>query len=186
MRFNQTALGRKLAGDVLECTQRHIARATGKPVLRGLVLNQAEEAQMIVQGTIPGGYKTVGQIVATNALRFNAKQNGLAIAVELLSSHSSGAPVVDDHGTFIGFISEFDLLGAIESGKDLNKTTADQIMNKGHIAAHESMSITDAIKLMKEKHLLHLPVEKNGGVTYSITRHDLLRSRIGLGLDIES
>jgi hypothetical protein len=39
---------------------------------------------------------------------------------------------------------------------------------------------------MKEKNLLHLPVEKNGKVTYSVTRHDLLRARIGLGLDIES
>jgi predicted transcriptional regulator len=141
---------------------------------------------MTVQGITPGGYKTVGQIVATNTLRFNAKQNGLAIAVELLSSHISGAPVVDAYGAFIGFISEFDLLGAIESGRDLNKTTADEIMNKAHIAAHESTSILDAIKLMKDKNLLNLPVEKNGKVTYSVTRHDLLRARIGLGLDIES
>jgi len=59
-------------------------------------------------------------------------------------------------------------------------------MNPAHIAVHESTSITDAIRLMKEKNLLHLPVEKNGKVTYSVTRHDLLRARIGLGLDIES
>ena len=60
------------------------------------------------------------------------------------------------------------------------------MMNPAHIAAHESTSITDAVKLMKEKNLLNLPVERNGKVTYSVTRHDLLRVRIGLGLDIES
>lgn len=141
---------------------------------------------MSVQGIPAGGLKTVGQIVGTNDLRFSTAQNGLAIAVEILSSHISGAPVIDDEGQFVGFISEFDVLGAIESGKHLEKTTARDIMNTAHIAVHESTSITDAIKLMKEKNLLHLPVEKNGKVTYSVTRHDLLRARIGLGLDIES
>jgi len=141
---------------------------------------------MSIQGIPAGGLKTVGQIVGTNDLRFHAAQNGLAIAVELLSSHSSGAPVIDDQGKFIGFISEFDVLGAIESGAQLDKITAREIMNQAHIAVHESTSITDSIKLMTEKHLLHLPVEKNGKVTYSVTRHDLLRARIGLGLDIES
>ena len=141
---------------------------------------------MSVQGIPAGGLKTIGQIVGTNDLRFSTAQNGLAIAVEILSSHISGAPVIDDEGRFIGFISEFDVLGAIESGKHLENTTARNIMNTAHIAVHESTSITDAIKVMKEKHLLHLPVEKNGKVTYSVTRHDLLRARIGLGLDIES
>jgi len=94
--------------------------------------------------------------------------------------------VIEDQGKFIGFISEFDVLGAIEAGKQLDKTSARDIMNPAHIAVHESTSITDAIRLMKKKNLLHLPVEKNGKVTYSVTRHDLLRARIGLGLDIES
>jgi hypothetical protein len=34
---------------------------------------------------------------------------------------------------------------------------------------------------MEEKHLLNLPVIQNGRVTYSVTRHDLLRAWIGLG-----
>lgn len=38
---------------------------------------------------------------------------------------------------------------------------------------------------MRDKHLLNLPVEKDGKVTDSITRHDLLRAKIGLGLGIE-
>jgi hypothetical protein len=39
---------------------------------------------------------------------------------------------------------------------------------------------------MEEKRLLNLPVEVNGTVAYSITRHDLLRAWIGLGVDIET
>jgi len=109
----------------------------------------------------------------------------LAVAVDLLSAHISGAPVVDDQGKFIGFISEFDILGAVESGRDLGKLKVEEIMNKHPIAVHESTTIPEAIKIMRDKHLLNLPVEKNGRVTYSITRHDLLRARIGVGVGIE-
>jgi CBS domain-containing protein len=52
--------------------------------------------------------------------------------------------------------------------------------------ADESTSIRDAIRLMNEKHLLNIPVIKQGQVAYSVTRHDLLRARIGLGPGIET
>lgn len=140
---------------------------------------------MTIAGIPSGGFKTVGQIVGTNALRFHAKQSGMAIAADLLQAHLPGAPVVNDDGRFIGFVSEFDLLGAIESGTNLDTVTADQIMNPAHIGIQSSTTISDAIKLMKDQHLLILPVERDGKVTHSVTRHDLLRARIGFGVDIE-
>jgi hypothetical protein len=39
---------------------------------------------------------------------------------------------------------------------------------------------------MEDKHLLNLPIERNGRVIHSITRHDLLRAWIGLGVAIEN
>ena len=96
------------------------------------------------------------------------------------------APIVNDAGNYVGFVSEFDLLGAIESGKDLSQITADKLMNKDHFVADESTTIADAIELMREKHLLNIPVVKQGQVAYSVTRHDLLRARIGLGPGIET
>jgi predicted transcriptional regulator len=133
-----------------------------------------------------GGFTKLGEIDGTNALRFHAKQDALAIALELLSSHESGAPITDDHGRFVGFVSEFDLLGAIESGINLSQVTAESVMNRDHFVADESTAIADAIRLMREKHLLNIPVVKDGRVVYSITRHDLLRACIGVGPGIES
>ncbi len=141
---------------------------------------------MAMPGVPVGGLKTVGQIVGTNDLVFRADQNGLAIAVELLSSHTPGAPVVDMKGDFAGFISEFDILRALEADNDLSKMTAEQIMAKDRIAVTEETTIEDAVKLMEEKRLLNLPVKRNGRIAYTITRHDLLRAWIGLGLDIEN
>jgi len=137
-------------------------------------------------GVPAGGLKTVGQVHVTNSLLFNRTENAMGVAVELLSTHTPGAPVLDDRGEFIGFISEFDVLRALEAGKDLNQLTAEQIMVKDRIFVTDGTSIEDAVKLMEEKRLLNLPVKVNGKVTYSITRHDLLRAWIGLGVDIES
>lgn len=139
-----------------------------------------------MEGVPAGGFRTLGEIDGTNGLRFRTQQTALDIALELLSSHTSGAPIVNEAGKFVGFVSEFDLLGAIESGQDLSKITADKLMNKDHFVADESTSIADAIRLMKEKHLLNIPVIKQGQVAYSVTRHDLLRARIGLGPGIET
>lgn len=140
---------------------------------------------MSIQSVRRGDLKTVGEIMGTHNLRFHIRQNGFAIAVELLSRHTSGAPVVDDKDKFIGFISEFDLLKAFDSGKDLRKLTAEEIMNKAPIAVHGSTTINKAVEIMEEQHLLILPVEKNGVVAYSVTRHDLLRARVGVGAGME-
>ena len=141
---------------------------------------------MTMEGIPAGGFRTLGEIDGTNGLRFQPQETALAIALELLSSHETGAPIVNDAGRFVGFVSEFDLLGAIESGQDLSTVTADRVMNTNHYVADESTTIGDAIRLMNEKHLLNIPVVKQGQVAYSVTRHDLLRARIGLGPGIET
>jgi len=140
---------------------------------------------MSIEGTPEGGFKSVGEIVATNLLQFHPDQEGLAVAVELLSNHISGAPVVKENGKFLGFISKFDVLEAFESGKDLSRVQARDIMNSSHISVEDSTSLTEAVGIMKKGHLLVLPVIKNGIVLKSITRHDLLRARVGLGPGVE-
>jgi CBS domain-containing protein len=110
----------------------------------------------------------------------------MGVAVELLSTHTPGAPVVDERGEFIGFVSEFDILRVLEAKKDLNQLTAEDVMAKDRIAVTDDTSIDEAVKIMEEKRLLNLPVKRNGKVAYSVTRHDLLRAWIGLGVGIET
>lgn len=137
---------------------------------------------MSIAGVPVGGLKWVDQIVATNTLTFHAGQNGLAIAVALLSTHMAGAPVVDQKGKYIGFINEFDVMRALEAGKDLSNLIAEDLMRKDRIVVHASTTIAKAAKKMEEHRVLNLPVEKDGKVAYSVSRHDLLRAWIGLGL----
>lgn len=136
---------------------------------------------MSVPGSPAEGMKTVGQVTATNALRFRPDQSAMEIAIKLSESHMSGGPVVDTEGKYLGFISEFDMLHALRDGKDLNTSTADAIMNRKRFVAEASTTIDEAIDLMERNHLLSLPVEKNGAVAYTVTRHDLMRARLGIG-----
>ena len=138
-------------------------------------------AKWEIPGVPAGGVRKVGQIRGTNTLILHAGQNGMLVALELLSTHTPGAPVVDDRNEFIGFISEFDVLRALEAGKDLSSLTAEDIMVHERIAVTAETTIEEAVKTMEEKRLLNRPVKKDGRVAYSVTRHDLLRAWIGLG-----
>jgi predicted transcriptional regulator len=128
------------------------------------------------------GLRSIQQIAKLHDFRFHHDQNGLAITVELLTSSLPGAPVVDAKGHFIGFISQFDVLSVLEAGRDVSQLTAKEIMVQDHIAINISTTLSEAVRLMKEKHFLVLPVEQNGLVIGCITRQNLLRAWVGLGL----
>lgn len=145
------------------------------------MLKEEKVTKSELPGVPAGGLRRVGQIRGTNDLIFHAGQDGMAVALELLSTHTPGAPVVDEHNEFIGFISEVDVLRALEAGKDLSKLIAEDIMVRDRIAVTSETTIEVAVKIMEEKRLLNLPVTQNGRVAYSVTRHDLLRAWIGLG-----
>ena len=129
-----------------------------------------------------GGLHSIGQIDATNSLCFEETRNGMTVALDLLSTHTAGGPVVDNQGTYLGFINEADVMRALDQGKDLSKLKAKDIMRKVRLTVTENTLITKAAKMMEEHHVLSLPVERDGKVFFSVKRHDLLRARIGLGV----
>ena len=141
-----------------------------------------KEDTMTMLGVPVGGLKTVGQIDATNPLVFYAGQDGMEIAVALCSTHTAGAPVVDADGRYLGFINEFDVMKMLDMGRDLSTMRAEEIMRKDRLVITPSTTISDAAKMMEQHGVVGLPVEHDGLVTYSVTRHDLLRARIGLGV----
>jgi CBS domain-containing protein len=133
-------------------------------------------------GVPVGGLKTVGQIDATNPLLFYAGESGLQIALALLSTHTSGAPVVDSKGKYLGFINEFDVMIVLDAGRDLSTLSAEQIMRKDRLVIGPSTKISDAAKMMEQHRVLSLPVERDGTIACTVTRHDLLRARMGIGV----
>jgi len=136
---------------------------------------------MSLHSIATAGLRTIEGITYRHDLRFHRQQNGLAITIELTTSSLPGAPVVDHKGAFIGFISEFDILSVLESGRELSQLTAEEIMVQDHVAIKESATLKEAVQLMKHQHLLVLPVERNGVIVGCVSRRDLLQAWIGLG-----
>ena len=137
---------------------------------------------MSLHSIATAGLRSMTQIPHLQHLLFHRKHNGLAITIELLNSSLPGAPVVDEKGAFIGFISEFDILDILETGRDVSNLTAEEIMVPNHIAIQESATLKEAVQLMKDKHLLVLPVERDGVVIGCVSRQALLRAWIGVEL----
>ncbi|WP_342349307.1 CBS domain-containing protein [uncultured Nitrospira sp.] len=129
------------------------------------------------------GLRTIQEISTLHDFRFHHDQNGLAITKELLTSSFPGAPVVNTHGHCVGFISQFDVLTVLEAGRDVSQLTAEEIMVADPIAIDISTTLAEAVRLMKERHFLVLPVEQDGVVIGCLTRQDLLRAWVGSGLD---
>jgi len=147
-------------------------------VIAPVVINR--EAQM----TTHNRYQTLQEIKSTNPMQFEAGMNVIDVADTLLKAHKSGAPVVDDQGVCVGFINETILLDAILDGKTLNGLAARDVMGRPN-AVREDLTIETAIRFMDERHLQQLPVVRDGKLVATITRHDLLRAMLDLGLGVE-
>ncbi len=105
------------------------------------------------------------------------KTNGRDLAVKLLSGMYSGLPVVDE-GKVVGVVTEFDLLKAVNEGKDLQHIFAEDIMTKDPICVEEETSVEEIIKLMTEKNIIRVPVVRKEKLIGVISRCDILNSLI--------
>ena len=130
-------------------------------------------------------YSSIGEIVGTNTLRIPNGMDILSVGLKLLTSHMSGGPVVDARGKYVGFISESDLLKAIEEEKDLTEVKAEDVMNTKLELISENTSIDSAVKHMRRVNIHNLPVVRNGFLVNTVTRHDLLRVMLDVSVGIE-
>jgi CBS domain-containing protein len=94
-------------------------------------------------------------------------------ARELARLEVSGLPVVDQTGQVVGIVTESDLLSAL-----LHTVSADTpistIMTECVVTVDEFASADSVIRLLREKHLHHLPVMRLGVVVGLITPQDLI------------
>lgn len=138
---------------------------------------------MSIHSIAVSGLRPIRDMIHLHSLSFSPSQNGLAITIELLASSLPGAPVLNLERQYVGFISEFDVLHALESERELSQVTAEDIMARSHLSISSSRTIKEAVALMKTNHIWVAPVEEDGVVIGCVTRKDLLRAWIGLGLD---
>lgn len=93
----------------------------------------------------------------------------IAEVAEILSKHRiSAVPIVEEAGTVIGLVSEFDLLSR-------NGRTARDIMTPGIISVSEDTDVDDVRFLLIERRIKRVPVLSGRDLVGIVSRGDLVR-----------
>jgi CBS domain-containing protein len=107
-------------------------------------------------------------------VRVDPKASAMTVA-ELLSEHNFGSlPVVEADGTLRGLVTEFDLLKAVEQGRDLREVLVSEIMTREIITTTEDMSLMNLIHLLQEHHLIRVPVVRGSKLVGVVARRDVV------------
>jgi CBS domain-containing protein len=102
------------------------------------------------------------------------KASAMTVA-QLLSEHNFGSvPVVETDDTLRGLVTEFDLLKAVEQGRDLREVLVSEIMTREVITTTEDMSLMNLIHLLQEHHLIRVPVVRGSKLVGMVARRDVV------------
>lgn len=89
--------------------------------------------------------------------------------IALLEEHEvGGMPVLDDDGTLIGMVTEYDIISKRGS-------TAGSIMSRGVITVQESAPVGVLVELMGLHGVRQLPVMRDNQLIGIVTRRELMR-----------
>ena len=85
-------------------------------------------------------------------------------------------PILAKDGKLVGIVSEFDLLKAIEAGKEMSKVTAGEIMTKDPITIGQNTPAMEIIHLLQERHFIRTPVvDADGKLVGVVSRRDIIQ-----------
>ena len=119
-----------------------------------------------------------GQIMNSRVMATTRRAKGQDLALQLLSHGSSGVPVVELTGEVVGIVTEFDLLKAIHSGRDLHDIQAGDIMTELPCCVDEHASAEEVIQKMIEHRILRIPVLRDNKLVGMLSRTDILSHAI--------
>lgn len=93
-----------------------------------------------------------------------------------IAAHGIGAlPVVDRDQRLLGIISTSDLVNLLHDEKRLDEKTAGDVMTADPISIDEFATADEAIGLMRNALIRHLPVTREGRLVGMVTAADLIR-----------
>jgi CBS domain-containing protein len=101
-------------------------------------------------------------------------------AVERMVQESIGAIAVTDGKHLIGMFSERDLmLRCVSEKRDLNQTLVCDVMTSPVETIHRDAPCDEALKVMLEKHIRHLPIiDRDGTLAGMISMRSLLHDKV--------
>ncbi len=126
--------------------------------------------------------KTISQILGSRAGIFIAvgPTESVHYALQIMAEHEVGALLVVENGSLVGILSERDYARKVVlKGKLSHETQVHEIMAERVICATFDMSIEEAMSVMTENHIRHLPVlDDTKDVIGVVSMRDLVQETI--------
>lgn len=97
----------------------------------------------------------------------------VAGAVELMNANKVGSVLVMDGERLVGIFTERDVLRRVVGRLDPTKTQVSQVMTKDLVVMRPTSTVADAMAVVSEKRIRHLPVVEEGRVVGVISAGDL-------------
>jgi CBS domain-containing protein len=117
---------------------------------------------------------TVGQLMQDAVTRCTSRTDVLTIAHMMTHRNFGSLPVVEEDGTLVGVVTEYDLLQAMIEGRDLRKILATEIMSAYPVTATEDQTLVQVADLFQDRYLTRVPVVRSGKLIGLLARRDLL------------
>jgi CBS domain-containing protein len=98
----------------------------------------------------------------------------VAAAVEVLNQNHVGSVLVLDGGRLVGIFTERDILRRVlGERRDPVTTRVSDVMTRDLVVMRPSASVVDAMKVVSEKRIRHIPVVEAGNVVGVVSQGDL-------------
>ncbi|MGE0786386.1 MAG: cyclic nucleotide-binding/CBS domain-containing protein [Sandaracinaceae bacterium] len=96
-------------------------------------------------------------------------------AVRLMNDRGAGSALVFDGDDLVGIFTERDVLRrVVQRGRDAGITTVGEVMTIGPYTVSGESPVCDALVLMRENGVCHLPVTEEGSVRGVIALRDIM------------
>jgi CBS domain-containing protein len=117
---------------------------------------------------------TVGQLMQDAVTQCTARTDAATIAHLITHRNFGSLPVVEDDGTLVGIVTEYDLLQAMIDGRDLRKILATEIMSAYPLTVTEDQTLAQVADLFQDRYVTRVPVVRNKKLVGILARRDLL------------
>lgn len=122
------------------------------------------------------GQLTVGTIME-KSVQSGTKEDGAKMLASCMMEGFGSVPIVDSNSKLVGIVSEFDLLKALRSGKNLEDVVAGDVMTANPVSVTQDTNVLTLMDVLQNNHLIRVPVvDSTGKLIGIVARRDLLRS----------